>query len=75
MHIVVFRLHGQMNIQTQHIGPFAEWDDAYEYLCALPALGECPEGENTGVKYITELQAPDAFGMTLRELELATKAF
>lgn len=59
MHMVVFRLHGKLNMETAYIGPFAEFEDAYEYLCELPALGICPDGENAGVKFVQELQKPD----------------
>lgn len=40
--IVVFKAHGQMNCETQYIGPFTGHDAAYEALCALPALGHEP---------------------------------
>lgn len=59
MHMVIFRLHGQLNLETAYIGPFADFGSAYEYLCELPALGICPEGQNAGVKFVQELQAPD----------------
>lgn len=54
-YIVVFRQHGELIMNTDHIGPFEEWSDAYEYLAYLPALGTCPEGENPGVKFVQEL--------------------
>ena len=59
MFIVIYKTHGSLNIDTAHIGPFPSWGEAYEYLCMLPALGICPEGENPGHKYIKELMAPD----------------
>jgi hypothetical protein len=59
MHIVLFREHGKLNLETAYIGPFDTFEDAHEYLCELPALGICPKGENHGVKFIHELQAPD----------------
>lgn len=58
-HIVIFRLHGQLQMETQYFGPFEDFDSAYEYLCALPALGICPEGQESGCKYIKELTVPD----------------
>lgn len=59
MFIVAFREHGRMNMATAYIGPFEDYDSAYEYLCALPALDNCPPGENPGVKFISELIRPD----------------
>lgn len=54
-HIVVFRRHGALNCETQHIGPFDGQDAAYEALCAMPALGPCPPDQNSGVKYVQQL--------------------
>jgi len=59
MYIVIFRQHGQLNLETQHIGPFASFDEAYAYLCELPALGICPVDQQKGVKCVFELQPPD----------------
>ena len=59
MHIVIFRENGKLNMETAYIGPFDTFEDAYEYLCELPAIGICPEGENPGVKFIHELAKPD----------------
>jgi len=58
MHIVIYREHGKLMCETACIGPFDDFGDAYEYLCTLPALGTCPEGENAGVKFVQELVAP-----------------
>jgi len=69
MHMVIFREHGKLNLETAYIGPFADADAAFEYLCELPALGFVPQGENPGVKYIVELQAPDM--LALSEVEKA----
>lgn len=59
MFIVIYRAHGQLNMETAHIGPFSTHEEAYDYLCMLPALGICPEGENVGCKYTKELIVPD----------------
>lgn len=57
--IVIYRPHGALNCETQHIGPFPSHDEAYEYLCKLPAIGINYGGENPGVKYVEELIAPE----------------
>lgn len=59
MHIVIFRMHGQLQLETMHIGPFTTHEEAYDYLCELPALGICPEGQESGCKYIAELFQPE----------------
>lgn len=58
-HIVIFREHGRLHMETQYIGPFDTFEDAYEYLCQLPALGIEKHGETVGCKFIHELQKPD----------------
>lgn len=54
-YLVIYRAHGQLNTETKYYGPFNSFDDAYEYLCTLPAIGtNHTEGEN-GVKYVQEI--------------------
>lgn len=55
MFIVIYREHGQLNLETKYIGPFHDWLEAYEILCSLPALGSCPSDKEPGVKFIEEL--------------------
>lgn len=65
-HIVVYRLHGQLNCETQYIGPFETFGDADDYLCFLPALGICPEGEQPGVKFVQEVMTPKQHDLTMK---------
>ena len=64
MYIVIYRPHNAMNIETQYIGPFADFNAAYEHLYSLPALGPhigtSADGlaDNPGVKFIQLLQDP-----------------
>lgn len=63
MFIVRFRAHGQFELNAKCFGPFNDHVDAYDFLCALPAVGTFdPEvhGDNVGYKFITELLAPEA---------------
>lgn len=57
-HIVVYRAHGDLMCETQYYGPFACFDDAYEFLCALPALGANNTGQQHGVKDIHVMRSP-----------------
>lgn len=50
--IVVFREHNKMHIDTLYIGPFPTFDDAYDHLCTIPALGIHDEAGLPGVKYV-----------------------
>lgn len=60
MFIVIYKPHGSLNMETRHIGPFKEYDEAYEYLCKLPAIGYPPEGiRDDGFKYIAALENTD----------------
>lgn len=55
-YIVIYRKHGELNIDTKYYGPFNSHEDAYEYLCLLPALGMFKErGAEAGCKYVQEL--------------------
>lgn len=63
MFIVIYRPHNKLNLETQYHGPFLSHDDAYDFLCGLPALGiqdQDPEivTPNPGVKFIQSLIAP-----------------
>jgi hypothetical protein len=55
---VVFREHNRLNLETIYIGPFETYDDAYDALCNMPAIGNHVETEidggsiQSGVKYI-----------------------
>lgn len=68
MHIVVYRPHNELNINTTFYGPFESWSQADDALCSLPALGihtPAEDLDNPGVKYIQELTSPN----TIRERE------
>ena len=61
MHIVVYRPHNSLMCETKSIGPFGTWDEAYDYLCNMPALGQyIPDGtlNNPGVKFVDRLEIP-----------------
>lgn len=55
--IVIFRKHGELNMETKYYGPMS-FCDAYEFSCTLPALDFCPAGDNPGVKWIEQLIYP-----------------
>lgn len=59
MFIVVYRPHNTLHCETKYFGPFQSHDDAYDYLCKLPAIGAHfpPENGcgNSGVKTIESL--------------------
>lgn len=60
-YLVIYRPHNQLNCDTQYIGPFESHDDAYDYLCELPAIGQHNPGsvvDNPGVKFVQEIAAP-----------------
>ncbi len=54
--VIVFREHDQMMLDTRFIGPFEDWEDAYDGLEELPALGVNTTGGLSGVKYIANLE-------------------
>lgn len=59
MWVVIFRRHGELNCDTRYIGPFANFDAAYEHLCSLPALGATQTHEEhlrPGVKHIVKVE-------------------
>lgn len=59
MFIVIYRPHGALMLDTQHIGPFGSEAEAYDYLCdCVPALGPNTTGQQSGVKYTQEMVAP-----------------
>ena len=61
MFIVIYRPHNMLNCETQHVGPFADHNSAYDFACTLPALGiyrEDGELNNPGVKYVEPLKRP-----------------
>lgn len=53
-HIVVYRPHGRLNIETEFFGPYT-FEDAETVLSNLGPLGPWPEREGAGVKYIADL--------------------
>lgn len=56
--IIIFRPHGRLKCEAQHFGPFADFDEAYEALERLPAIGEPgPLTGYTGEKWIAGLKA------------------
>ena len=56
MFIVVYRPHGALFMDTKHYGTFQTWDEAYDFLCNLPALGAYYKPD-AGCKYVQELTA------------------
>lgn len=62
MHIVIYRPHGKLQLDTVYYGPFNSFDEAYEFLCSLPALGyqiTQEEQDRSGCKYLAKLVSPD----------------
>lgn len=60
-HIVIYRPHGKLNIETKFYGPFDDYDAAYDFLCTLPAIGyqfTQEEIDNPGCKYTAQLEEP-----------------
>lgn len=58
--IVVHRKNGDLACQTKFYGPFADFGEAYDHLCSLPAVGVYDEAEHQGqhgCKYVQELEA------------------
>lgn len=55
MWIVVYRAHGQLNMDTQYVGPWPTHDEAYAALCEIPALGVCHRTQTPGVKFVQHL--------------------
>jgi hypothetical protein len=62
MYVHIFRPHNTAQLETQYVGPFATFEDVYEYHCSLPALGVYIEAEDgfigEGVKTWHELTPP-----------------
>ena len=57
MFIVRFKNHDELEIESRHYGPFSSYDDAYEFLCMLPAP-TYSLGDSSGYKFIVELDSP-----------------
>jgi len=58
-HIVVYRKHGDLQIETKFYGPFANHDEAYDFLCGLPAIGHYDDDLHAGMhgcKYTKALE-------------------
>lgn len=55
MFIVIYRAHGKLNCETQYIGPFSDFAEAYDTACELPALGQPSNDQYPGVKFVQEL--------------------
>lgn len=70
-YLVIYRPHNKFNFETQYFGPFDDHDDAYEYLCSLPAIGAyiAPEEGviSVGCKHIEELTTPSPLGWAVAE--------
>ena len=54
---VIYREHNKLNLDTLYIGPFDTWEEAYDALCQMPALGVNPldigdDGYNAGCKFV-----------------------
>lgn len=47
-HIVVYRANGEMQCETKFYGPFVNHDEAYDFLCTLPAVGIYNDEEHEG---------------------------
>lgn len=47
-HIVVYRKHGDLHLETKFYGPFANHDDAYDFCCTLPAIGHYDDDLHAG---------------------------
>lgn len=63
MYIVIYRPHNELNLNTQYFGPFTSDEDAYDFLCTLPALGihqPSTNMDNPGVKYTQRLVSPES---------------
>jgi hypothetical protein len=54
--VVVYRGHNQLLLDTRFVGPFTDWEEAYERLSELPALGINTTRGMSGVKYIAPLE-------------------
>jgi hypothetical protein len=57
---VIYREHNKMNLETVYIGPFNTYEEAYDELCKMPALGTQSIDDdvttpNPGVKFIEPL--------------------
>ena len=51
---VMHRPHGRLNIETHFYGPFDSFDEAYDAMDSIPALGFAVE--LPGVKWIVPLE-------------------
>ncbi|WP_291841187.1 hypothetical protein [Brevundimonas sp.] len=51
---VMHRPHGRLNIETRFYGPFDSFDEAYDAMASIPALGFA--AELPGVKWIVPLE-------------------
>ena len=59
-HIVVYRKHGDLQCETKFYGPFSNHDEAYDFLCTLPAVGAYADdlhAGQSGCKYTQALNA------------------
>lgn len=57
--LIHFKRDGEMNFQAKFIGPFVNFDEAYDVMCRMPNItaqadddGLCP---TPGFKYIAEI--------------------
>jgi len=56
MFIVIYRPHGELECDTKYYGSFATFNEACDFLEALPALGSKGSfNELPGVKFVQEL--------------------
>ena len=61
-HIVIYRPHGKLIMETKYYGPFESWEDADDFLCTLPAIGyqfTQEEIDHPGCKYTQPLASPE----------------
>lgn len=59
MYIVVYRPHGEFNLNTKYYGHFESYNEAEIFLESLPAIGiQSDPDANPGVKFIKLLNHP-----------------
>lgn len=56
MYCVIYRAHDSLMIETAVYGPYETYDEAYNELEKLPAVGIVPSDVEAGCKYIDKLQ-------------------
>lgn len=56
--IIIYRPHGKLALETEYVGPFPDFHEAYEAMGKMPALGPQLADGLPGVKWIAPLRAP-----------------